>query len=80
MDNSYVACILRLTLLAPDLIEAVLAVTEPDGLSLEKLYRVPVEWEEQRRVLVVERGSQVPVGAGAAQGPRAGTNVFVSSG
>jgi len=51
VDNSYVARILRLTLLAPDTIEAVLAGTEPDGLSLEKLYRAPMAWEEQRRVL-----------------------------
>jgi len=51
VDNSYLARMLRLTLLAPDLIEAILAGTEPDGLSLEKLYQAPVEWEEQRRVL-----------------------------
>jgi hypothetical protein len=40
---------LRLTLLARGLIEAVLEGTEPDGLSLEKLYRLPAVWEEQRR-------------------------------
>ena len=51
VDNSYLARMLRLTLLAPDLIEAILDGTEPDGLSLEKLYRVPTSWQEQRRVL-----------------------------
>jgi hypothetical protein len=51
VDNSYVARILRLTLLAPDLIEAILQGTEPDGLSLEKLYRLPLEWEEQKQAL-----------------------------
>jgi hypothetical protein len=51
VDNSYVARLLRLTLLAPDIIEAIWEGTEPDGLSLEKLYRAPVEWEEQRRLL-----------------------------
>ena len=51
VDNSYLARMLRLTLLAPDLIEAILDGTEPDGLSLEKLYRLPVSWEEQRRAL-----------------------------
>ena len=51
VDSSYVARLLRLTLLAPDIIEAVLAGTEPDGLSLEKLYRAPSEWECQRRTL-----------------------------
>ena len=51
VDNSYLARMLRLTLLAPDLTEAILSGTEPDGLSLEKLYRLPMEWEEQRRAL-----------------------------
>ena len=51
VDNSYVARILRLTLLAPDLIEAILQGTEPDGLSLEKLYRLPTVWEERRGAL-----------------------------
>jgi len=51
VDNSYVARLLRLTLLAPDIIEATLEGTEPDGLSLEKLYRAPAEWDEQRRLL-----------------------------
>ena len=51
VDNSYLARMLRLTLLAPDLIEAILNGTEPDGLSLENLYRLPAEWEEQRREL-----------------------------
>jgi hypothetical protein len=51
VDNSYVARILRLTLLAPDVIEVILDGTEPDGLSLEKLYRAPMAWEEQRRVM-----------------------------
>jgi hypothetical protein len=51
VDNSYLARMLRLTLLAPDIIESILNGTEPDGLSLEKLYRLPVEWEEQGRML-----------------------------
>ncbi|MBN1462024.1 MAG: hypothetical protein JXA57_21035 [Armatimonadetes bacterium] len=51
VDNSYLARMLRLTVLAPDLVGAILDGTEPDGLSLEKLYRMPVEWEEQRQAL-----------------------------
>jgi hypothetical protein len=51
VDNSYLARMLRLTLLAPDIIESILAGTEPDGLSLEKLYQAPTIWEEQRQVL-----------------------------
>ena len=50
-DPSYVARLLRLTLLAPDIVESVLEGTEPDGVSLAKLHRLPAEWEEQRRVL-----------------------------
>jgi len=50
VDNSYLARMLRLTLLSPDIIQAILDGTEPDGLSLEKLYRMPVVWEEQRQL------------------------------
>jgi len=40
---------LRLTSLAPDIIEAILRGDESDGLSLEKLRKnLPVRWEEQR--------------------------------
>ena len=42
---------LNLALLAPDIVEAILMGQEPDGLSLEKLYGLPVDWDEQRRVL-----------------------------
>jgi hypothetical protein len=51
MDNAYVARLLRLTLVAPDIIEAILEGTEPDGLSLEKLFRLPADWERQRDAL-----------------------------
>ncbi len=51
VDNSYVARQLRLTLLAPDLVEAVLEGKEPSGLSLEKLYGAPLEWHGQRRMV-----------------------------
>lgn len=53
VDNSYLARMLRLTLLAPDIIESILDGTEPDGSSLNKLYQAPVLWEEQRRALGV---------------------------
>ena len=51
VDPSYVARILRLTLLAPDIIASILDGTEPDGLSLGKLYHLPMDWDEQRRAL-----------------------------
>jgi len=48
-DRTYVGRMLRLTSLAPDIIEAILRGDEPDGLSLEKLRKnLPVRWEEQR--------------------------------
>jgi hypothetical protein len=50
IDNSYLARQLRLTLLAPDIIESILEGTEPEGLSLEKLYRLPMAWEAQRKL------------------------------
>ena len=51
VDNSYVARLLRLSLLTPDIVEAILDGTEPSGLSLGKLYRAPMEWEDQRQML-----------------------------
>ena len=48
-DRSYVSRILRLTLLAPDIVEAILQGREPSGLSLAKLTRtLPLLWDEQR--------------------------------
>ena len=51
VDSSYVGRHLNLALLAPDIVEAVLMGREPDGLSLGTLFRLPIEWEEQRRRL-----------------------------
>jgi hypothetical protein len=50
INESYVGRVLRLTLLAPDLVEAVLAGRQPTGLQLDGLMRpFPVDWSEQRR-------------------------------
>jgi len=52
LDSSYVGRILRLTLLAPDIIMAILEGREPSGLSLGKLTKtLPLDWVEQRRSL-----------------------------
>ncbi|NLF32029.1 MAG: hypothetical protein GX591_14225 [Planctomycetes bacterium] len=49
VDRTYVGRMLRLTSLAPDLIEAILRGREPEGMSLEKLRKdLPVRWSEQR--------------------------------
>ena len=52
VDSSYVGRHLNLTLLAPDIVEAILMGREPDGLALEKLFQMPMEWWEQRRAMV----------------------------
>ncbi|RKX23399.1 MAG: hypothetical protein DRP45_10525, partial [Candidatus Zixiibacteriota bacterium] len=47
VDNSYVARILKLSTLAPDIVEAILNGEEPTGLSLAKLTKTfPVDWDE----------------------------------
>ncbi|MGD0111867.1 MAG: hypothetical protein ABSD48_08370 [Armatimonadota bacterium] len=51
VDNSYVARLVRLSLLAPDIVETILDGTEPSGLSLAKLFRAPLDWGRQRRDL-----------------------------
>ena len=50
ISKSYVSRILRLALLAPDIIEAILAGRTDQALMLEKLERpLPASWEEQRQ-------------------------------
>lgn len=52
LDVSFAARLLRLTLLAPDIIEAILMGEEPSGLSLTTLTKqLPVLWDGQRSEL-----------------------------
>jgi hypothetical protein len=52
MDRSYVNRLLRLTLLAPDIQEAILDGRQPKGMQLEELAGViPVGWETQQSLL-----------------------------
>ena len=49
INSSYVSRVLRLTLLAPDIVEAVLDGRQPEGMTLPGLMEpFPVEWEVQR--------------------------------
>jgi len=49
INSSYVSRLLRLTLLAPDLVEAVLNGRQPEGMTLPALMEpFPVEWDGQR--------------------------------
>ena len=52
LDVSFAARLMRLTLLAPDIVEAILMGEEPSGLSLTMLTKVrSVIWTEQRMEL-----------------------------
>ncbi len=56
LDVSFAARLLKLTLLAPDIVEAILIGEEPSGLSLNMLAKVITGiWEEQRGELGMER-------------------------
>jgi hypothetical protein len=49
VNDSYLSRILRLTLLAPDIIEAVLAGRQPSTLQLDELLKpLPAAWDQQR--------------------------------
>jgi hypothetical protein len=49
ISESYVGRVLRLTLLAPDIVEAILIGRQPAKLQLENLLRrFPVAWQKQR--------------------------------
>jgi hypothetical protein len=52
LNTSYVAHVLRLTLLAPDLVDAILDGRQPATMQLQPLMRgFAVEWVEQRLLL-----------------------------
>jgi hypothetical protein len=49
VNRAYISRVLRLTLLAPDVVEAILDGRQPEGMRLEDLLDgLPVEWEDQR--------------------------------
>jgi hypothetical protein len=52
INSSYVSRVLRLTLLAPDIVEAILDGRQPEGVTLPTLMKpFPVEWVAQRLAL-----------------------------
>jgi hypothetical protein len=54
VGRTYLVRVLRLAYLAPDIVEAILAGREPDGLTgnvLMKRVQLPLAWDEQRRLL-----------------------------
>ena len=59
IDRSYVNRLLRLTLLAPDIQEAILDGRQPKGMALEEMTRgLPVVWQEQRDRLILLQGQE----------------------
>ena len=49
INSSYVSRVLRLTLLAPDIVEAILDGRQPEGVTLPGLMdSFPVEWGQQK--------------------------------
>ena len=71
INASYVSRVLRLTLLAPEIVEAILDGRQSAKVTLPKLIGPsPVEWSEQRQHLVVRGWDELPKG---------GTSVFASS-
>ena len=52
MNESYVCRVLRLTLLAPDIVEAILDGRQPKTLDLKNLLEpLPLRWDIQRKQL-----------------------------
>ena len=52
MNATYVSRVLRLTLLAPDIVEAILDGRQPGKLQLDDLLEgFPLAWEGQKREL-----------------------------
>ena len=49
IDRSYLCRVLRLTLLAPEIVEAIMEGRQAEGMTLPGLMKgFPVEWERQR--------------------------------
>jgi hypothetical protein len=59
IDRGFVGTLLRLTLLAPDIVEAILDGRQPTDLGLPTLLKpFPVEWDRQREELHICKGQQ----------------------
>lgn len=53
INQSYLCRVLRLTLLAPDIVEAILDGRQPAGLQMDDLLKpMPQEWVAQRRPIL----------------------------
>ncbi len=53
INGSYVSRVLRLTLLAPDMVEVILDGRHPPEITMARLFMLfPVDWEEQNKALI----------------------------
>lgn len=53
INDSYVARVLRLTLLAPDIVEEILDGRQPSGTQIDVLLKpLPLDWNAQRELLL----------------------------
>jgi hypothetical protein len=67
ISKSYVSRILRLALLAPDIVDGILAGSSDQALMLERLERpLPASWEEQRDAIGQTRQSSPGCMAGSS--------------
>jgi hypothetical protein len=61
LDRGYLGRLLQLTLLAPDIVEAILSGHDNGALALPRLLEaLPTSWSEQRAMLGVEPTSSRP--------------------
>jgi hypothetical protein len=61
INASYVSRVLRLTLLAPNIVEAILDGRQAEGMTLPGLMDgVAVEWERQRRLVGIQCSVENP--------------------
>lgn len=55
IGHSYLTRVLRMTLLAPDIVEAILGEAPPPSVTLAALMEpYPMDWDEQRGVFAIE--------------------------
>jgi hypothetical protein len=55
INQSYACRLLRLTLLAPVIVESILDGTQPKGLQLDRILRpLPVDWQKQVSMVLEE--------------------------
>ena len=74
--KAYVSQVLRLTLLAPEVVEAILDGRQPAELQLDDLLAgFPLEWEAQRSLL---NASQLSRGPEQVYAPAAGPSKLVT--